>query len=145
MRIQPLKGKSEAYNTVEIDILNASSFPTDRISYLIRVLNVEEIFPNGDPFSQAFKGQAGNYELHGFSEEALVDEKTLPIRFDLLNRHEPFIVSVIAWNKEAGMFKNHGLFDPMNGEYIDHFQTGELQEKTVEDLYTTLQEIRKYT
>ena len=143
LRILPLDGQSQAYNHVEIDIHNISSFPTDQISYLVRVINVEEIQQNGDPRLQSFTGEDGHFELHGLSKEALVDEKKLPIHFDLINRNEPFIVSVIAWNKEAGMFKHHGLFDPVNEQYIDRFQSGEIHEKTVEDLYANLQDIRK--
>ncbi len=140
--IQASQSQRATYNQVQIDIRNTSSFPTDQVSYLIRVLNVEEILPNGDPSAQSFSGENGNFELHGCAQQALVDEKTLPIRFELVNKQEPFIVSVIAWNKEAGMFKHHGLFDPVNGHYIDRFQTGEPQEKTVKDLCDTLQEIR---
>lgn len=144
MSILPLDGQSEAHNHVEIAIHNTSSFPTDQVNYLIRVINVTDIEQNGNTRLKSFTRKDGHFELHGHSEEALVDEKKLLIDFDLVNRNEPFIVSVITWNKEAGMYKHHGLFDPVNGQYIDRFQTGELHEKTVKDLYITLQDIRKY-
>jgi len=144
IRIRPTENSDDNRNLIEIDIRNASSFPTDHVSYLIRVLNIEKIIQNGDSLVKEFSGEDGSFQLHGSSEQTLLDEMMLPIRFELHHRHQPFIISVIAWNKEAGMFKNHGLFDPVNEEYIDHFQTGQLQEKTLRDLRQTLQEIQKH-
>jgi len=144
IQIKPSKENDDARSLVEINIHNISSFPTDQVSYLIRVLNIEKIIQNGDPLIKAFNGQEGSFQLHGSSDQTLLDEMTLPISFELSHRQQPFIISVIAWNKEAGMFKNHGLFDPVNNEYIDHFRTGELQEKTLSDLRQTLREIQKH-
>jgi len=145
IQIQSLEESDAGRSLIEINILNPSSFPIDQVSYLIRVLNIEKIIPNGDSLIKGFREEEGSFQLHGSSHQTLLDEMTLPIRFELYHRQQPFIVSVIAWNKEAGMFKNHGLFDPVNEEYIDHSRTGELKEKTLSDLRQTLQEIQRHT
>ena len=144
MSIGPLDGYSGDYNKVEISIRNTSSFPTDRVNYLIRVFNVQEVHENGEPRGNFLNGNDDSFELHGFSEKALVDERSLPISFVLTNKREPFIVSVIAWNREAGMYKHHGLFDPVNEQYIDRSWSGELHEKNLEDLHSTLRDIQRH-
>lgn len=144
MNIGPFDGYSDGYNKVEISIRNTSSFPTDRVNYLIRVINVQEVHENGQPRGSFLNGDDDSFELHGFSEKTLVDERSLPISFVLTHKQEPFIVSIIAWNREAGMYKHHGLFDPVNEKYIDRSWSGELHEKNLEDLYSTLREIKRH-
>ena len=142
LSIHPLENQKENFNRVHINIRNNSSFPLDQISYLIRVYNVQEVQQNGTDLSGTFRGSDGNYHARGQSDEVLVDEYSLPLVFDVINRMEPFIVSVIAWHKEAGMYKNHCLYDPMNNQFIETYKTGESEEKNVGQLYQTLQEIR---
>ncbi|MFW6103600.1 MAG: helix-turn-helix domain-containing protein [Bacteroidota bacterium] len=134
--------KNDHLNKISVEIFNISSVPAEHVSYLIRVFNIEDIRQDGKSLAQPFKGGDGNFELQGVFEDSLTDEKTFSIRFHVVNKQEPFIVSVLAWNKETGIFKNHGLFDPVNFQFIETYKTGDREEKSLEQLYTTLQDIR---
>ncbi|MCF8335456.1 MAG: ATP-binding protein [Bacteroidales bacterium] len=140
--IDNMEDKADTFNKIYVDIRNLSSVPAKQVSYMIRVFNIEEIRQDGNSLTKPFKGNNGNFELQGVFEDSLMDEKTFPIRFNVMNKQEPFIVSVMAWNREAGIFKNHGLFDPVNCQFIETYKTGDREEKSLEQLYTTLQDIR---
>jgi len=142
VNIERMDHKPDTLNKVSVNIRNLSSVPTDNVSYMIRIFNIEEIRHDGESLTQPFRGNNGNFELQGVFEDPLMDDKTLPIRFNVVSKEEPFIVSVMAWNKESGIYKNHSLFDPVNFQFIETYKTGDREEKSLEQLYTTLQDIR---
>ncbi len=140
--IERTESETEDQNKISVEIRNLSSVPVEHISYMIRLYNISEILQDGETLTEPFKGNNGNYELQGIVDESLVNEKSFPICFNVVNKGEPFIVSVMAWNKETGIFKNHGLFDPVNFQFMEKYQTGDREEKSLEELYTTLQDFR---
>ena len=140
---RPNKRKgTENFNNLKIDIANQSSIPTTNISYLIRLMNIEDIRHNGTVQSINQDGE-GNYEIKGTSDEVLVDERKFPLHFDVINKMEPYLVSVMVWNSEAGLFKVNALFDPMNFQYIEKYETGDQDLKNVDQLYSTLLDIKE--
>jgi hypothetical protein len=142
LNIERMDSEADDHNKISVEIRNLSSVPVEQISYMIRIYNISEILKDGETLAQPFRGNNGNYELQGVVGESMVNDKRFPIRFNLVNKGEPFIVSVMAWNKETGIFKNHGLFDPVNFQFIEKYQTGDREEKSLEELYTTLQDFR---
>ena len=142
VNIEPIDKKAGNLHKISVKIHNISSVPAENVSYMIRLYNIEDIRQDGESPGQPFKGNNGNFELQGVFKDSLMDEKVFPIRIHVRNKQEPFIVSVMAWNKESGVFKNHGLFDPVNLQFIETYKTGDREEKSLEQLYTTLQDIR---
>ncbi|MFW5944505.1 MAG: helix-turn-helix domain-containing protein [Bacteroidota bacterium] len=142
LNIERMDHTAEHLNKISVEIRNISSVPAENVSYMLRIFNIEEIQQDGTSFKLPFKGNNGNFELQGVFEDSLTDDKTLPIRFNVMNKQEPFLISVLTWNKESGLFKNHGLFDPVNLQFIESYKTGDREEKSLEQLYNTLQDIR---
>jgi hypothetical protein len=142
IEISKPEDEGETFNTILITIRNISFVPSENVSYLVRLLNIERIMENNDPFSRSFKHHNNGFELKGNFNDALIDERTFPIRFEVVNKGEPFILSVMVWNKEAGIYKNHVLFDPINLKYLDSYQTGDRKEKNLNQLYSTLRELK---
>jgi len=132
----------DASSSIVVYIHNASFIPAHEVSYLIRVLNIEAIQQDGDPLAQCFHGHKGNYELQGKLKETLSDGHKWRIRFQVLHKKEPFILSVMTWHKESGIYTNNVLFDPVNLQTIETYQTGDRAEITLEQLYHNLQDLK---
>jgi len=131
---------AETFNRVEVDIKNTSQFPTDHVSFLIQLFNIEELQADGTPFEATISEHDNSVEMKGVSNDVLVDDRSLKIRFKIMNKLQPFFVSVLVWNKEAGMYKNYSIFDPANFQYIDTYKTGDIKEKTSNDFLALLKE-----
>jgi len=127
----------ENFNEIYIDITNTSAVPTDQVNYLIQLMNIQEINHNGE-ISAVKTGADGNYEIQGVIDRVLIDERNYPLHFEIVNRQEPFIVSVMVWNKDSRLFKINGLFDPMNFQFLDKHQTGDQSRKNLTELYNQL-------
>jgi len=132
---------AENLNKISIDVMNDSRIPTDQVSYYIQLLNIEEVKHNGD-LKPVVNGNASNFEIEGFVDKVLVDERKFPLDFEIVNKQEPFVISIMVWNKNSGLFKLNALFDPMNFVFIEKNQTGDNQERNVKELYDQLLELK---
>ncbi|MFO8234980.1 MAG: ATP-binding protein [Bacteroidales bacterium] len=136
--------KAETMNNVDINIRNISQFPTDSISFLIQLFNVEEVRKHGNIHQAGITESDGMIELKGTCEQVVVDDRTLPLHLKIVNKLQPFLISVLTWNKEAGMFKHYEIFDPVNQSYIDTYRTGDLEEKSISDFIALLDKYKKH-
>lgn len=132
----------DVYNSIVVDFQNFSLVPAHEVSYLIRVLNIEAIQQDGDALAQSFHGNKGNYELQGKLKETLSGDHSSSIRFQVLHKKEPFILSVMTWHKESGVYKKNVLYDPVNLQPIESYKTGDRDEITLEQLYINLQDLK---
>ncbi|MFP4605809.1 MAG: helix-turn-helix domain-containing protein [Bacteroidales bacterium] len=143
VQINETEDKVETMNNVDIQISNVSQFPTDSVSYLIQLFNIEEVHKDGN-LQQANLTETEEWiELKGRSEQVVVDDRILPLRLKVINKLQPFVISVLTWNKEAGMFKHYGIFDPVNFCYIDSYKTGDQEERTISDFVEMLDDYKK--
>jgi hypothetical protein len=142
LQIDRAENGAETFNNIGVNIRNISQFPADQVSYLIQLFNIEEIHSDGVPADSKISEKEDGYEIEGQCRQVLVDDRSLEIRFKIMNRLQPYLISVLAWNKQAGMFKFYSLFDPMNFHYIDTYKTGDYEEKSLETMYKTLSEIK---
>lgn len=131
----------ENFNDITIDIMNDSKIPTDEVSYYIQLLNIEEVNHNGD-LNPVVNGNENHFEIEGTIGKVLVDERKFPLNFEIVNKQEPFVISIMLWDKNSGLFKMNALFDPMNFTYIEKNQTGDNQEKNAKELYDQLLELK---
>jgi hypothetical protein len=141
LQINPSERGAENFNDISIDIINDSRIPTDQVSYYIQIMNIEEVKHNGD-LKPVVNGNASNFEIEGSIEKVLVDERKFPLDFEIINKQEPFVISILLWNKNSSLFKLNALFDPMNFFYIEKNQTGDNQVKNVKELYDQLLELK---
>ncbi len=132
---------AENFNNIAISIMNDSRIPTDQVSYYIQLLNIEDVNHNGS-LNPVVNGHTNNFEIEGSIDKVLVDERKFPLDFEIENKQEPFVISIMVWNNNSGLFKLNALFDPMNFLYIDKYQTGDNQEKNVKELYNQLLELK---
>jgi hypothetical protein len=139
--LRPSNG-AETFNDISVKIINTSQFPTDQVSFLIQLYNIEEIQSNGAPIEASIRKSENSIELEGVRKDVIVDDRSLSIQFKVMNRLQPFFISILAWNKDAGMFRNYGLFDPANFQFIETYKSGDLEEKSVNDFLSLL---KKYT
>jgi hypothetical protein len=132
LQVSPSGNGAETFNQIHVHIVNASQFPTDQVSYLIQLYNIREIQQDSFPLQFRIFNKEDCIEIKGESADVLVDDRTLPIHFRVENNQQPFFISVLTWNKEAGMFKIYGLYDPVNQYFIDYYKSGDPEEKTIQ-------------
>ncbi len=142
IKIDRAENGAETFNLIGIDIKNVSQFPTDQVSYLIQLFNIEEVQQDGFAFEARVKENQDAIEIEGVSNQVLVDDRSLNIKFKVMNRLQPYLISVLAWNKQAGMYKNYGIFDPVNFNFIDSYKTGDYEEKSLDSMHKTLSDIK---
>ncbi len=138
--------KPDEYNKIVIEIRNESEYPTDKISFMLQLYNINDVIPETNNIAEKFQKNEHSYQLQDISEIVLIDEITIPINFYIIHKNAPYIVSVMVWNKEFGIFKNRCIYDPVNETYIDWYKTGEGEnERTINDFINNLKEITDST
>lgn len=140
LNIEQTERGVERRNDIYITFRNQSQVPAGELSYFIQFLNIEELHPNSGSHSIKQNG-SDNFEIEGTIRKVLIGEREHPLNFHIVNRDEPFVVSVMVWNHTAGLYTLNALFDPLNFEYIEQYRTGDEMKKTAVQLY---KEVRFY-
>jgi len=85
LELYTLKNKPKNEIEIRIKILNESDFPTENISFIIDLINIENV--QSDDYhenSHGFKQKNDIFTLRGVNNQVLVRELSLPIEFLLL-------------------------------------------------------------
>ncbi len=137
------RGNAETFNTVEVNIENLSDYPTDQLNYWLQVINVEDIEEVSiEPDNNYQKEMRnGTISIKGKSEMMIVQELKLKFQFVVNNKLQPYILSLMAWNKESGLIRAHRLFDPVNFSDIKTNHSGNGGSDNLEDMKKALAEI----
>jgi len=124
----------ESRNEIYITFRNQSQVPAGELSYFIQFLNIEEVHSNSEPHSIK-QSSSDNFEIEGNIAKVLIGERVYPLNFHIVNRDEPFVVSVMVWNHTAGLYTLNTLFDPVNFKYMEQYCTGDEGQKSAVQLY----------
>lgn len=121
---------------IEIEIKNDSKVPTDKVSFIVEILNISELkseehHENSSRFRK--KGKS-NFSLNNTFKDVLIDKILLPIKFSIIHKSQPFMIAILVWGKDFGIYENHILWDPIKFEKIAGFKTGENNNITLEEL-----------
>lgn len=132
---------------IEVSIKNESECPADNISYIINIYNIENLISESDHSnSEKFrKLKEGVYELNETSKQVLIKRLTLPITFRIIHYYAPFILSIMVWGKDFGLYEDCFIWDPVNNCLIDGFKTGDNKDMEYQDLMQIFEEIDKNT
>jgi hypothetical protein len=129
---------------LEISIFNESSYPTDNLSFLIKVENVKKI--SSEYLGANINGmevlRLDDFEIQGSVRRVILKRLSVTLEFNLIHRYQPFIVSILIWGKDFGMHEDSYLFDPINLEILDRIKTGENEGREYVELEEKLKEIK---
>ena len=129
---------------LEISIFNESRYPTDNLSFLIKVENVKKF--NSEYDGAITNGieilRSGEFEVQGNVRRVILKRLSVSLGFDLIHRYQPFIVSILIWGKDFGMHEDSYIFDPINLEILDRIKTGENEGREYAELEEKLKEIK---
>lgn len=131
-----LKHKPTDEIEIEIEIKNDSKVPTDNISFIIEILNISELkseehHENSNGFRKKGKN---NFSLNNTYKEVLIDKILLPIKFSIVHKSQPFMIAILVWGKDFGIYEHHILWDPIKFEKIASCKTGENNNMTLEKM-----------
>lgn len=99
---------------------NSSSFPTEKVSYAVHLINIENLPVNTDDSRHtSHEMEKGNYTINFFSEMVLWKGLDINITYLFTPKTEPFIYSVTAWSRDAEIVTYRGIYDPIKQEVIE--------------------------
>lgn len=142
-----LKNKPDNELEIKFYISNESNYPLDTLSYIIRIVNIEELISEEDEEhenSGNYKEKSKNiFELQNKVDIVLIKRINMPISFRIVHFFEPFILSIMVWGKDFELYEKHFLWDPINSVDLGKYSTGDNIELTYEALFNKLKEIKK--
>jgi len=139
------KDESENRNEILINLFNETEIPTDNISYIITVMNVESIISERHhQNSYGFrKDKNDNFIIQNNIKEVLIKGVSVPIEFLIEHKNQPFLIRIIVWAKDFGMYEDSYIWDPVKFEFIDGYKTGDGKNYDSYILGAKLEEILK--
>lgn len=121
-------------------INNASSFPTEKTSYMITFMNVEAVF--FDDNENPIKSNNGVVNHQHTSTSVLWKGLSLNLKFKILSSCKPFFFSLSAWSRDAGVTSVSDVFDPIKNEFVASKDVSELTKDEQIEYYSNI--IRPY-
>ena len=137
------KDRPKNENEILISVVNESEIPTDNFSFLVNIINVEDIISgeyheNSGGFR---KKEDGGFIMQGNTNQVLINKLVLPIRFYVVHKIQPFLVSVMVWGKDFGLYEKSIIWDPVKFDFIDGYETGDESHDDSSFLFDKLDEL----
>lgn len=140
------KYKDYPDNVIELEIFitNESDYPTENISFLIRIFNIEEIDTESKHENSGnFRKKSDNsFVLQDTFNNVLIERIGIPISFNVIHFFTPFLVSIIVWGKDFGIYEDSYIWEPIDNKLIKGFKTGDDSNLTLQDLIDILETIK---
>ena len=146
--IQREKNTPENQNYIAIHIQNHSEYPANNVSYRLDIMNTADVHvlahinTNGSLFEKLGEN---TFRLQHTTDYMIMDGTDISLECKLIHNFQPYMVSLLVWNKEYGVYHNRFIWDPSNFQYISKYQTGDEPEITLHEMIDTVKEIIHYT
>ncbi len=123
IRFHEIPQRLEPTLNIAIEIYNNSLVPSNEIAFKIELINIRSVIQNVNSYSQDFENVNNVFVLEKKINQDLFDELKLPLSFSVLHKNQPFLLSVLTWNKDTGIHKNRILYDPVNDAILEDYNS----------------------
>jgi len=131
--------KSGTFNTkINVELTNKSIYPAERISSMYNFFNADNVTSN---LKFEYNENTRVFSANSFYEASLIEGVSIDYKFDVTHYNEPFLIFLMAWNREAKPYKKAGIFDPVKNQF--HEENGKLRfEDNLDIAYDLIYKLR---